>query len=452
MAVHRPHLDSLNNMGTHIAERVSKPVEQIKTPRDALWINKAVSIKYTDLPADLAIKQASGGHATRFIPSESQPPLVTSSGTERTIRHHLDSIASQINWHYRIENDVVIFSQVTTQSWLINSPPGVLSANLTTESSSGIGSTNNLFLNANAYEELQHSLGALMGTDSASFESFSVNPSANLVTVTGTPATIAVANDLIKKFDDQTSRLAVIDYTFYRLDRTKDASRSLDIDLLKAAGINGLAVTGTFEGAAAISSTSTPFGLTLAREGGRLSGSSAVFQMLQRHGKVSVLDRNKIVVSNNQVTEIGNRNVEPYLRQLTGSVSSGVGISSVPEVDIEEAFTGSTIKLLPTMTDDEISIRLDIVESQVLGFRQINVDGGANGGSTQIEVPRSQEVKYSFPFRLKNGQTMMVAGLQSKELEVRRDRNPLLFWFGDARRKAKAFSETILVARAQILN
>lgn len=147
---------------------------------------------------------------------------------------------------------------------------------------------------------------------------------------------------------------------------------------------------------------------------GRLARQSeawrATIDLIIQNGKGKVLSDVKLATMSDATAEIHIGDVIPYL--VTGPPSS----SGVLTYAVEKTDTGVQLKITPRVTaDGDIIAQVEPSVSSVVAFR-----------GPDASLPQTKERTAATSVRVKNGETIVIAGLQSDETTTTIDKLPIL--------------------------
>lgn len=441
----------------------------VKIPKDAPWLARPVHTTYRQVSVTTAIESILDRNPVRYEITHEQDRMIKVSAPAGaiTIQDHLNAIATQANWAYSIENHVVGFTDWLTKTYPLAIEPGTRDATLsiTPISQSGTAgdvdrNNNTLTLEIDPYEEFKDFLEALIGEgeegegQGASSPGdavlkkprFAINQASASVTLSASPNLHRDIGHAIDDYNHSVGQSILLDIAVYNIDRSHGQQRSIDLDLLRSAGLSVVAGTSNAT-LLAVNNAPNFFRLTFT-EDNRYDGSSIIARALALTGHTSVVSKGRIIAKNNQVSNLQESDLIGFFDY---SFDNGNVAGRLPR------FTESIIQVLPTVHGNRINMRLIVVNTEVEPYIESVSIATQTGGSTDTTTPeiKTNQVRlgrqYVFPVELIDGETVLIAGLQTDTRRHRKANNKLLPWVGDTVDESQSHSETVVVITAHLL-
>lgn len=447
---------------TREPQALPKPGElrAVKIPKQAPWLANRVKIAYTGkVPAKAAVSAILDKNPVRYELSQISTAKVHAPAEAITVQDHLNAIATQANWDYRIEHGVVIFSDWLTKSYPLAIEPAQRDAALgiaPISNSSGSESDKNdntLTVAIDPYDELKAMLSALLGEAQSGADSaierqprFAVNEASASLTVTAAPNQHREVARAITAYNQRVGQAILIDIAVYNVDRSDGRQRALDFDLLRNAGIS-LAAKTTTGALLGVDSAPNLFSLTF-KEGNAYDNSKVVARALAQSGNTSIITQGQLIAKNNQVSNLQQSDLIDFFEYSVGDQAVS---GRLPR------YTESIIQVLPTIHQDRINMRLIIINANVEPYvESIEQDREVGGGTTTTSYEvTTNEVRlgkqFVFPVEMRNGETLLIAGLQTDRERKDKVKNQLLPLVGDSVDAANKLSETLVVMTVRLI-
>ncbi|MBL4571566.1 MAG: hypothetical protein JKY40_10615 [Gammaproteobacteria bacterium] len=434
--------------------------EEVEIPRHAPWLADRFDARYADTSKE-AIKTVLQGRPVIFELRRETNPQVTSPIDAVTIKQHLDAIAVQSDWSYLVDEGVVVFTDTNTEQFFIQSIPGIGISRVAfnTLGNGGnaggqvTGASNSLELSSTPYIDLQNLLRSVVadyipeGADLEGSSMFALIPSANILTVNGSPSLLRRVKRIIDDFNYSVTRKVHLIITVYDVTFSDVSARSIDFNVLRQAAIR---TSSGFTGSSLIPATDGALSLGLDFfEGNSLDSSSVIFNLLRQQGQTTVKLHEAFEATNNVVFSIEDQRTTPYISQVSIQRQDGGAISQItPTIETDEVSTGLGFHVVATIANDNINIRLSLSQSTLVRFDPYNFGTGENGISGSLPVTDNQY--RVIPISLRDGETRLIANLSQSQYR----NEEAGFGFGDIGRsngRDNTEKQTVIAVTAKIL-
>ena len=468
-------------------DRATRPTRVVRIPRSAQWLRDEVNVRFEDTPVRLAIATVLDGRPFRVelqdrqenenkklnrrvltLPTGEVVPitagsdgatskvstvLVTNPPEASTIKQHLDAIASQAGWSYSVANGVVVFSDSLLQTFDIkaNTRSSVKGFRFANKSASSSSDSNSIDL----FAELRLSLLGIVSPPNT----FTINQSANSVSVKATQTVLRQVRHYIDKLNYSAGRRVAIRLDIYDINLSALGQRSVDFDLKRLlADSNSLkgfiadfAVTGS--GLVNTQRAPTTLGLQVDNADSTLNGATALLRVLRGKGAVTKRTAKEYVVSNNeQVNEIRTR-ITPYVSGVTvDQTTSGITQSNTPTIETKEANTGTAIQLYPTISGERVYIKMTVEDSSLVRFDDFEFGGGDGIGLVSGKLPVTEVAQSQYEFAMIDGETIAVAGSVTSSRTHEIVNGSLIPVLGDSVDKNETRTQSLIFVTSNILD
>ena len=160
-------LETLRDQGVGaVTQMVPKKshLKRVLVPASAPWLAYPATAVYRDADPKVVIESLLGEHPVVYqLSRPNSTSRVSHTGGEATLKDYLDAIMSQTNWTYRLQDGVMIVSDIDTREFRLLVPPGARSYTLgksSLEGDSG-GGTNDLSGGEDPYQALANAMESL---------------------------------------------------------------------------------------------------------------------------------------------------------------------------------------------------------------------------------------------------------------------------------------------------
>ena len=480
-------------------------LEEIRVPAAEAWLDRPLEARYRELRADHAVRALAQGRPVRFeldIEVAQEIPFARRDRSARTVREHLDSVAAQADWSWRIDRGVVMVEDIETRRFPLSSPPGTYEAGLglrNLNETGGSTADNRMSLKLDPYaEEIVAQVMNVLGLggggaggagpvsgDPAEGEgdgdgagaarlpfhdstvdprtAVTVSPSANLLTVTARPNAMRKVEAQMAAFDRAASRVVQISLSLIEVDFRDGAKRNLALNLIRRSSelplnlLLGSSYPGVLPGADG--NSAFVLGGSIVEEGGaavgggyadagkRATGSTAVVQWLDTLGDATIAWENTFGVINNRIASVDLTRTEQFVSSITREAVEGTDQLST-EIEFDDLRTGMVVHLQPTArTDGRITLTLGFSRSALVGRTPYNY------GDVQGQTHTTDDFNHSISISLKDGEPFLLSSLT--ESQTRREKSRIPFWgrfgLGTGNTRSSREREMVMMVTATVV-
>ncbi len=449
-------------------DRALRPTKVIKIPRNAPWLSQRINVSYRDADAKETISLVLDDQPTIFDLTNDSQPLVTSSPRALTLKDHLDSICVQTDWSYTIDNGVVVFSDVVTETLFLDIQPkdsvGSLVLNSLNNNSSFSPGGENSMVTINAYEELNQSISNILkitgggeggsggsistgysGFNSTTGDSYSLSKASNALVVTAKPSQVRKIRRVVEQMNYSVTRDVALRVMIYEIRVNASEEMAFDTNLIRFANI--AASLGTLpSNIIDLNESPSTLALEFLNADRAIAGSDILLQWLNTQGTASVKLDEQVIVSNNKMFSVVSARTTPYISEVSLDRTDSGGTSTVtPDIATKELQTGLSFHLLPTIVNDRVNITLQFSRQDLVRFNPFSF------GSVQGELPITEGQNQFLNVSLNNGETKIVANLKSTQILDQKSKTPYVPFLGSGKSKSNMINHTLVVVSANIL-
>ncbi len=444
---------------------IQRHPDRVLIPKTAPWLSSALDINYQGIPAVVAIEQIASSYPIKFLFTPDSSLTVQDPAFSVSVKDHLDSICSQANWAYTVTaSGVVLINDIETRVFNLAIQPGNTRSNIRlhslgggTASTPARGAENALTVELDPYEnEVVALINSVLGLTEqedqqpdASVHSpdprtrVALLPSANGVVVTAPPHLMRQVEHVLSDYVATTAKSVVLHVAFFEVDLAQSRERSLNLGLLwnnaTRFGIRIVPPT---------ASLANPSNLSLNFNSGNARGSSAILNWLNTLGETSLAFEDTVEVRNNSVGSLDVTNNRQYVKSISReNQTTGAITAQTPVVEFDVLRTGWSIHLQPTITGDLIVVRIGLSRSNFVREVPYTFDSGRIAGTNFI----TSDYNRLMAIRMRNGETKLLASLNSQEKRQQKSRTPWLPLLGDRRYRTSRNTETVMMLSAEIL-
>ena len=334
--------------------------------------------------------------------------------------------AAGVEWEYK--DGAIYFYRLITKTFnLSNISPGDVDLNDNMSKggqastgqtgSANANSTGSFSSNASVGVKVSYSfwklLKPMLDTASTSLGKIAMNESTGVVTVTDTRDALHKIERIIQNESTVLGQQVIIDVRILNVSLNKASEAGFDLNsVYKALSTDGIDNSSLSSTAPSTRTTSSAGNLTFAMNNAlsRFNGSKFVVQGLNQFG-TTVSDTSSSVITTNRVPAMtGSYKTVGYLAQTISVPSSVAGGTSVPGLLPGSITTGSFLRILPTIRDNNtILINMSVDISDL-----VNIDSASTGsGSTlqQIQWANTTGSKTIANLLLNQEESMVMVGL-----------------------------------------
>ena len=434
-------------------------LEEIRVPVAESWLDLPLTARYTQLPAATAFRLIAQGRPVRFdfdlvdVPPVIWPPDAT------TIREHLDSVAEQADWTYRVEGSVLRVTDIEKRNFSLSSQPGTVTAGLglrNLNASGGSTADNSMELELDPYateilDNVRNMLGLAGGGEGIvdPRTAATISPSANLLVVTAKPSGIRDVERFLELYNTAVRTMIRVELSLIEVDFSDEEQRELALNVIRRGGdglISLLLGSAPEQGAQGAESGGTVFG-AVANPDNRYNLSSAVFDWLDSFGDSTITFDDTFEVLSNHVASVDLTRTEQYVSKITREPIEGSNQLST-EVEIDNLRTGQVLHLQPTVDGDRIVLRLGLSRSALVG-RTPYTSSSAEG-----ETLTTDDFNRTFSVALVDGRPKLLSSLSQSEARNRQSRIPFFgkFNLGTSRNGESRKKEVVMLITASLID
>lgn len=458
-----------------IITQSAQPARLIRSSKSAPWLEETIVANYRELDAKTAILAILDHRPVRFE-IESNGPNVKALPGAATIREHLQAISVQANWAFRVDKGVIAFSDWQVINYPLDFILGDKQANLSVTgtivgNNDAINSTeqggavnqnnqNNLAIAKNSLDELNEVMQQII--DSTSYAqtvedsreiSYSVVQATNSVLLSAPPHIQKKVQSALDAINKIAGRNIYLDFDIFTVHLTKEYQRALDVDVLRQSGIGVESRTRS----GLLSDSHEPFMLQLDfPKSNYIDSAQLMLKALAQHGEASLTNQGTLLLKNNEVGNIQTSTLNRFVE----IVNSEDAQSTAP------AYRESIIQVLPSIVGEEINLHLILSNADVQPYVKsikreleptaLNATGAQQGQfryRTSLEVENAKfGEQFVIPTQIRNGQTLLIAGLTSRDYQDQTLRNQLLPVVGDNKNRRQGRREVIVVITAYLVD
>jgi hypothetical protein len=443
-----------------IVTQTAQMARPVRISKSSPWLDQSITANYRGLNAKTAIRAILDQRPVRFEMNTSGP-IVNALPDAATYREHLDAIAVQANWSYTVNRGVVAFSDWQVVNYSIDFILGNKQANLGIDGiTTDQENTNSLDVANNNLDELTQIMERILdNTDAINNTqnkddkkprqpSFSVIKSTNSVLVSAPPNTQKQVQNALSAINSIAGKNIYLDFDIYTVDLKEQYQRAVDFEAFRDAGIK---LTSSMTSDSDLSKQ-LPFILQLEfTEGNSFDNSKLLLKALATHGEATLFNQGSLLLKNNQVGNIQTSSLNRFVEIAVDNYQSET-----------PAYKESVLQVLPSIVSDEINLHLALSNTDVEPYLKsltrepmMMVNNGSNIQQTRTNVEigsiRLGE-QFVIPTQIKNGETLMLAGLTNKAYSNKQSQNQLIPTIGDGITRQQGQREIIIVMTAHLLD
>ncbi len=419
---------------------------RIEVDEDSAWLFNHYRATYTNRKLKDALKKIVPGFPITYALDPNYNPVVSSSPQSVTIEDHLNNITLQANVGYLFHDGALIITPTVTREYTIpifggaTSNVAVGSNNLGTDTVQAGNFANTLSNQLNAGSDLSNLVTATLGLpfcagnnptqvpgQLATFtgntnECFSINLSSNLLSITARPQRLVLFERAYKKWFRDVTRQANVKMTVIRMDVTDLAQQRFDFSLIRNASISGGLQNLTADiTSSTLVDAGAVLGIQITDTGSAWNTSQIILEALDAIANVAIHDQRELLLHNNRLVTLRNFSIERFVEKITIQQTNTGGTSlDTPTVEIGELEVGQAINILPTLTDDAITLHIVINEGEVDSYDVYNV-----AGTTGV-LPQNSGTDTVFDVTLKHNEAVLLASTTREEVDLNEDRSGAL--------------------------
>ena len=267
-------------------------------------------------------------------------------------------------------------------------------------------------------------------------------PSANSVVVSARPNQIKLVADAIEEFNEHVSRIVRIHLTVFEIEANSDKSRGMTADIIRDAAIESRFDIAT-QGAKTTASGITLNWLDI---DDRFEGSRLVLGWLNTFTDASIVFEDTIETRNNVQASVAATRTQQYVESVTqpASVSTVGSVPLVPTVEFGELKTGWSLAVQPTISQNEVTVKLAISRSALVEERPFQF--GELSGTNFVTLDSDRMLTVT----MENNETRILTTSARTEEQATKNRIPWLPFLGDGTETIKSTSESLTMLRVEL--
>lgn len=477
---HRASLEEAGERIEDVREILTEPrtvvpenAKQVEVPRDQAWLYRPVSPVDYHLPLRATVAELFPGRPVIYRMAPGYDPIVRSMLGARTLKEHLDSITLQANVSWSYSAGTLVFSAMVTRQYPLPMFGGAVNTtelkanNLSSDLDADAGVTNTFEATANLMAELESLVNTTLGIlpcqkdlsglsvqqQSQEYvqsdrtlagvphlheplpeqECYSVSGLANLLTITARPQTLLRFEEAYRPFSEGLKRSALLKIITIKLDVTDLTQQRLDLDLVRRGSKIVGGIEGELEGGTLLSNITTDLTSSQALSGGAVlratfvdpdspwSGSSVLLQSLESIANMTVEDSRELLAYSNRLITIQDTERFNYISSIEQDLEATGNVSVIETtINTDTVVTGQTLNILPSLTDDTISMHIVINEANLT---RLKVEGTS---SIRVSLPDTSNSDVVFDVSLGDRETALIASTTRAETQLREDKSGIL--------------------------
>lgn len=419
------------------------------------------------LPTSLGDLAGAGAPASATAPPAAPEalPVASNTGTAEGLKLDgfsykgnvgglLDALTSRLGLAWRWNGQEVQIFRYETRLFRISALAGDSSvqANLSTQAegaSGGSGSSGGGVSGSSGQNTTVNSKLAIWSDVEASIKanksaggSYSMNPSAGLVSVRDTPAVLDEIGAQMKEFNRVYSRQVILNIDIYSVEHSNGDDYGVDWSVFwKNAGRYGISLGNK----GSTGSAGSPFGpsFTFTRTGGPFSGSNAVGAALSTLGHTDLVTSVQAVTLNGQTVPVNVSKEQAYLKSYSTTLNGSTAGQSTTTLTPGVVTEGFSMNFTPRIMDDgDVIMRYAVDLSNIDNITTFT----SPDGNSAIQLPTRSVRNFLQNSELHSGQSLMVTGLQQVQ---GKDTSSGPFsgkaWFLGGRRTSTSLNRTVVI-------
>ncbi|MBY3151268.1 hypothetical protein HFO56_02565 [Rhizobium laguerreae] len=356
-------------------------------------------------PIDQALQQITNSQAPSSITASSAP-----AQGEMALNFHgrmsdlLDLVSANFNVSWKYERGKIVIDSTITRSFDVPALPMVTSLGFTLgeigENKGGANAKTDVTVNV--YEELTTALGKLVG------DSYSINRSTGVVTVTGSPAVVDRARAYIDNLNIRLKDQVALSVKVYSVTVKDDEDFALNIGgVFKSAkdsiNLGGAGTAGAITGGGSL-------GWALVDGASQFNGSNAAVKALSERGDVSVVTTASLTTVNGQPVPLQVGQDRDYVKQITVEKDTDAGTENTT-FETDTVSTGFALQLMPRIQrNGDVLLQYGVNIKELVG-----TDDGFDErtiGDNTVQLKRLNQRNFIQNANIPYGQTLVLAGFE----------------------------------------
>lgn len=291
---------------------------------------------------------------------------------------------------------------------------------------------------------------------------FLSNKDTGILNVTGTRSTLKKLESYIKEIIEANTRVVLLEAKILKFSNSdsksfgikwNDIFNTLNLQGLGTMSINALkpSIGDTSNQIALGNPYSTDGSSTTVMKLGSIASPDAIINALDRQGDVETVAEPTLRINNNQATTVFSGVVKSYVSNVSSTTDENGNVTSDLEVDkLEEGFN-MTIKPRINKDTNEIELFMVPVLNTLVAMNSQSADG------VEVKLPIVDSRSMNLSTKIKNGETLILAGLKEKGSNNVNSGVPILSkipvinnLFG-YKEKISTQNELVIIIKAQVL-
>lgn len=291
---------------------------------------------------------------------------------------------------------------------------------------------------------------------------FLSNKDTGILNVTGTRSTLKKLESYIKEIIEANTKVVLLEAKILKFSNSdsksfgikwNDIFNTLNLQGLGTMSINALkpSIGDTSNQIALGNPYSTDGSSTTVMKLGSIASPDAIINALDRQGDVETVAEPTLRINNNQATTVFSGVVKSYVSNVSSTTDENGNVTSDLEVDkLEEGFN-MTIKPRINKDTNEIELFMVPVLNTLVAMNSQSADG------VEVKLPIVDSRSMNLSTKIKNGETLILAGLKEKGSNNVNSGVPILSkipvinnLFG-YKEKISTQNELVIIIKAQVL-
>jgi len=371
----------------------------------------------------------------------------------------LDTITGKLNLSWRYDGAQILIYRYETRMFRLNALAGdsTVNATLSTKAQSGgsggggaAGGSGGLSGNSgqdttvnskmDIWKDVESTIKASLPKGDGS--SYSLVPSAGLVTIKSTPTVLAEIEAQMKEFNRIYSRSVMLKVDVYAVENNHGDDYGLDWGLFWKKA-NGFGLSLASSGNTASNGASIGPSFTFSKVGGALDGSNIVAAMNSTLGNTSLVTSATAITLNGQTVPFNVSREQAYLQSYSTTLNGGTSGTSTTTLTPGVVQEGFSMNFTPRILDgNNVMMRYAVDLSNI---EQITTFTSPDGLSA-IQLPSRSVRNFLQNVNIHSGDSLLLTGFQQVQ---GKDNSSGPFsakaWFAGGRRTTSALNRTIVI-------
>lgn len=316
-----------------------------------------------------------------------------------SLRSLLNSITARfgLSWQVIDDHHVRIYG-LESNSWSLAALIGTI--NQTSKVGSGDSDSAFGVTELSVWQSVQDTVSSMLSKHGKAV----VSEAAGTVTVTDMPAVIAKVDEYIKKLNANLATMVAVDVEVYLVEQNRDDNYGIDWEAVYSS-ITDLANDSGFSLGLSRTSASINAGANLSFGiigNSKWQGTNALIKALSEQGKVTQVNRTRVLTLNNQPVPFKVGQQTAYLKSSATSISEGTATTSVEQDVVDSGFF---LNIVPHVMD-----RQSLLLQFSLALRKLDNLNTVTSGDTSVQTPETSSREMIQRVALRSGDTLIVSG------------------------------------------